>query len=199
MMDAIRLLVKRTVDAISMALVSPAAAMCGLEARTDGETVFSFWAQLFALVPGLPGVFLRRAFYRLTLESCGRTFFIGFGALFSHRLAHIEDDVYVGPYAVIGSCHLGKGCLIGTRCSIVSGGGLHTLDAQLRWMPTDLSRLTRVHVGAHAWIGESALVLADIGSSAMVAAGAVVSTAVPAGTVVAGNPARFVRRLSASA
>lgn len=196
-MKRFRLFAKRGLDGVSLAVVSPAAALCALEARTGGEATFAFWAQFFALVPGLPGVFLRRAFYRQTLDSCGHTFFIGFGALLSHRCASIENDVYVGPYAVIGSCDLAEGCLIGTRCSIVSGGGLHSLDAQQRWLPADLSRLKRIRIGDHAWIGEGALVLADVGRAAMVAAGAVVSAAVPAGTVVAGNPARFVRRLSA--
>ncbi len=194
----LRPLLKHAIDAASLVFVAPAAAMCELEARTtSAESTFAFWAQAFAIVPGLPGVFLRRAFYRLTLESCGHSFFIGFGALVSHRAACIEDDVYVGPYAVIGSCRLQQGCLIGTRCSIVSGAGLHTLNALLHWTPCDLSQLRRIDIGAYAWIGEGALVLADIGSSTMVAAGAVVSAAVPAGTMVAGNPARFVRRLSA--
>jgi len=194
----LRRTLKRAFDACSTVLVSPAALMAGLEARHgNSEAVFTFWAQLLALVPGLPGVFLRRAFYRLTLEACGRSFFIGFGALVSHRHARIDDDVYVGPYAVVGACHLERGCLIGTRCSIVSGGELHTQDAEGHWTASDLTRLKRIRIGTHAWIGEGTLILADIGPTSMVAAGAVVAAAVPAQTMVAGNPARFVRRLSA--
>ena len=194
----LRRTLKRVFDGCSAVLVSPAALMVGLEARHgSGEAVFTFWAQLLALVPGLPGVFLRRSFYRLTLDACGRSFFIGFGALVSHRQARIDDDVYVGPYAVVGACHLERGCLIGTRCSIVSGGDLHTLDADGRWTASDLTRLKRIHIGKHAWIGEGTLILADIGPTSMVAAGAVVSSAVPPETMVAGNPARFVRRLTA--
>jgi acetyltransferase-like isoleucine patch superfamily enzyme len=37
--------------------------------------------------------------------------------------------------------------------------------------------------------------MADTGPCCMVAAGAVVSTAVPPGVMVAGNPARFVKKL----
>jgi len=189
---------KRTIDALCTVLVAVPGITSALERRlSDGESVFSFWAQAFALAPGLPGVFIRRAYYRQTLESCGRTFFIGFGALVAHRHARIDDDVYVGPYAVVGCCHLEHGCLIGTRCSIVSGANQHTLDASARWTATDPSRLTRVRIGRHAWIGEGSLILADIGAGAMIAAGAVVASAVPPSTVVAGNPARFVRRLSA--
>ena len=64
-------------------------------------------------------------------------------------------------------------------------------------MPTDMSRLRRVEIGAYAWLGEASVVLADVGASTMVAAGSVVSTAVPAAIMVAGNPSRFVRRLGA--
>jgi virginiamycin A acetyltransferase len=192
-----RRLVKRAIDGCCLAMVSPLAGLCALESRYGGgDACFTFSAQLCALLPGLPGVFLRRAFYRLTLESCGRSFFIGFGAMFSHRTARVADDVYVGPWAMIGACDLGQGCLIGTRCSIISGGALHSLDAQGRWMATDPSRMQVVHVGEYAWLGEASVVLADIGRSAMVVAGAVVSASVPPSVVVAGNPARFVRQLS---
>jgi virginiamycin A acetyltransferase len=190
-------LAKSAVDGVCLVVVLPAAAMCAAEAKLGprAETVFSAWAQTFALVPGLAGVFLRRAFYRLTLDACGSSFWIGFGAMFSHRAASIEQDVYVGPYAILGSCRLGRGCLIGSRSSILSGGSLHTLDASGRWAATDLNRLHRVEIGPYAWIGEASVIIADVGASAMVAAGSVVSSAVPAHTMVGGNPARFVRRL----
>src|SRR4029077_12709137 len=70
--DTARRGVKRVIDGCCLALVSPVAALCLIEARlTDGsEAVFAFWAQTFALVPGVIGVFVRRAFYRLTLEAC---------------------------------------------------------------------------------------------------------------------------------
>jgi acetyltransferase-like isoleucine patch superfamily enzyme len=196
--ETIRRGVKRAIDACCWAAVGPAAAMCLIEAYLSdgGDAMFSFWAQAFALVPGLPGTFVRRAFYRWTLESCARTFFIGFGALFSQRAVIVEEDVYVGPYAIIGAARLRRRCLIGSRCSIPSGGGQHVLDVNLRWTPTDVSRLQRIEIGADAWLGEACVVLADVGSSAMVAAGSVVSTAVPPQTMVGGNPARFVRRLT---
>lgn len=194
-----RRLLKSAADGVCLGIVLPAAAMCAAEAKLGprAETVFSAWAQTFALVPGLAGVFLRRAFYRLTLDACGSSFWIGFGAVFSHRAASIDEDVYIGPYAIVGSCRLGRGCLIGSRSSILSGGSLHTLDASGRWAPTDLNRLHRVDIGQYAWIGEASVIIADVGTAAMVAAGSVVSSAVPAHTMVGGNPARFVRRLEA--
>jgi acetyltransferase-like isoleucine patch superfamily enzyme len=161
------------------------------------EAMFLMWAQAFALVPGPPGVFLRRAYYRLTLEHCARSFFVGFGAFFSHRHARIEHGVYIGPYAVVGCATLRRGASIGTRAAVLSGTALHDLDGAGRWGPSDLTRLRRVEVGEYALIGEAALVMADVGASAMVAAGGVVSARVAAGIVVAGNPARFVRRLTA--
>ena len=198
MTSALRRGVKRGLDACCLALVAPCAAMCAAEVALNAhaEVLFTFWAQAFALVPGVPGVFLRRAFYRLTLDKCAPSFCIGFGALFSHRHATVEDDVYVGPYAIIGASRLRRGCLIGSRASILSGGSLHALSDDQRWMPTDLSRLRRIDIGEYAWIGESCVVIADVGRSAMVAAGSVVASAVPPGIVVAGNPSRFVRRLT---
>ncbi|HEV8348406.1 MAG TPA: hypothetical protein VGQ16_17640 [Vicinamibacterales bacterium] len=188
---------KRMVNGIALAIASPCAATCWIEARlTDhGEAVFAFWAQVFALLPGKPGMFLRRGFYRLTLDSCDPRCYIGFGAVFSHRQVRIERDVYVGTYGLIGSAWLHERCLIGSRASLLSGGSLHELDADHRWTPSDARRLRQIHIGADTWVGEAAVVMADVGPGAMVAAGAVVSMAVPPAIMVAGNPARFVRSL----
>jgi acetyltransferase-like isoleucine patch superfamily enzyme len=193
--------IKRAVDLLCLLAVAPAAAMCAIEAATSrhGDATFAFWAQAFALLPGLPGVFLRRAFYRLTLDRCGRSFHIGFGTVMSNRHTTIEQDVYVGAYAVIGSTKLRRGCLIGTRSSIVSGTALHSQDSEGRWMSTDRNRIQQVEIGEYAWIGEGAIVMADVGSAAMVGAGSVVSSRVPSRVVVAGNPARFARRLTTDA
>jgi len=100
--------IKRLVDWCCTAAVAVPAAMCAIEAAFNqtSDVVFSFWAQSFAMLPGLPGVSLRRAFYKLTLDECANSFFIGFGAMFAHRHSRIEQDAYIGPYAVIGSAWL---------------------------------------------------------------------------------------------
>ncbi len=141
-------------------------------------------------------MFLRRAFYAQVLDHCSLDCVISFGTVFTKRQTHVESGVFIGLYAVIGSAWLERECLIGSRCSLVSGPLLHDRTADGKWGPTDLSRMIQVRVGEGAWIGEGAIVMADVGCGSMVSAGAVVSTAVPADTLVAGNPARFVSRLA---
>jgi virginiamycin A acetyltransferase len=159
------------------------------------EGWFQLFAQAFAGIPGRPGVWLLRAYYWWTLESCSLRVFVGYGAYFAHRSARVADHVYIGAYAVIGSVDLGSWALIGTRVSVLSGGHLHAMDAHGRWLPSDLSRLQRTVVGEHAWIGEGAIVMANVGRGAMVAAGSVVSAPVAESVMVGGNPARFIRNL----
>jgi len=188
---------KGVVDAVALVLLVLPAVTCWIEdvISSRGEMVFSFWGQCMALVPGPPGIVARRAFYRLTLDKCARSFYVGFGTIFTHRDSVVGEGAYIGAYALVGSAHLGRNCLVGSRASLLSGPNLHQLDAEGHWTPADLSRREQIHVGAHAWIGEGAIVMADVGVGAMVAAGAVVSAPVASGVVVAGNPARFVRRL----
>ncbi len=194
---SIRSFLKELFNFISLVLVSPASIMCWIEKRVskNGEECFQFWTHIFALLPGLPGLFLRRAFYRTTLVKCSKHCYIGFGALFTHRLVEVEDGVYVGPYCLIGRAHLKAGSLIGSRVSIISGKYQHELDENGHWTPCIESKLKQIQVGPDAWIGEGAVVMADVGQCSLVAAGAVVGFPVPVGIVVAGNPARYVRKI----
>jgi len=54
----------------------------------------------------------------------------------------------------------------------------------------------RTSIGPDCWIGDGAIVMADLGESVTVGAGSVVTRPVPAGSVVVGNPARPVKSAS---
>ena len=70
-----------------------------------------------------------------------------------------------------------------------------SLDVPIREQP---GRKQMVRIGAGAWIGSAAIVLADVGAQTIVAAGAVVTTPLPDRVVAAGVPARVIRRRDAS-
>src|SRR5262249_61481018 len=88
---------------------------------------------------------------------------------------------------------LERNVLIASGFHIPSGPSTHRID--------DLSRPIReqgrgerlVRIGAGAWIGEAAVVMADVGADAVVGAGAVVTHPVPPRAIVAGVPARVIR------
>jgi virginiamycin A acetyltransferase len=189
---------KSAFNIAALVLMAPAAATCWVQERINQRSVaaFTFWAHVVAQLPGAPGMFIRRAFYRLMLESCAENVTVEFGAILNRR-AELDSGAYVGSYALIGWVRIGRNSLIGSRASIPSGGNQHTFLPSGTWSATDPAALRRVTIGANTWIGEGAVVMANVGERCMVAAGAVVAAAVPDGIMVAGNPARFVRRVTA--
>lgn len=164
------------------------------------ERVFPGWSQAFSLLPGLSGAYLRRAFYRLVLAECGNGAHISFGTILSHSSAHVGRDVYVGAYCVLGAVTLEADVLIGSHVSVMNGSrqhGIERLDIPVREQPGYWPRVT---IGRDTWIGDRAVVMADVGRHAVVAAGAVVTRPVPDYAIVAGVPAKVIgnRREGAS-
>lgn len=194
-----RATLKRALNALALVITLPAAITCwAQEALLPGSSMFTFWVHVVAPLPGVPGLFVRRAFYRWLLPDCAENVVIDFGAILNRR-AEIASGAHVGSYALIGWARIGENALIGSRASIPSGGGQHVLLPEGAWSAADSSLLTKVVIGANTWIGEGAIVMADVGQQCMVAAGSVVASALPDGVMVAGNPARFVRRVVAQA
>lgn len=194
-----RIMIKLFINKLCQLLALPFAITCWLENYLSPhcETFFSLWAQAFSVLPGLPGVFMRRGFYSLTLDSCSLNCHIGFGTIFAHRSSIVEDNVYTGSYCSIGSAHLGKNCLIGSHASLLSGNSQHTRDDESgQWQAFSPQGMTQIKIAENVWVGEGAIVLANVGAGSLVAAGAVVNTNVKSNVVVAGNPARFVKNFS---
>src|SRR5436305_1905496 len=71
-----------------------------------GDGWFAGCAELLSLVPGKLGVFVRRSFYRMTLDHCATDVHIGFGSLLAHPQTEIHSGVYVGLRCTIGKAVL---------------------------------------------------------------------------------------------
>jgi virginiamycin A acetyltransferase len=193
-----RHLIKLMINKLSQLIALPFVMTCWLESLLSKqvEVIFVFWTNIFAFLPGLPGVFLRRGFYSLTLQQCSLDSHIGFGTLFSHRNSAIEDNVYIGNYCLIGSAHIGENSLIGSRSSLLSGNGQHIHNDETgTWGAFSTDNIKQIQIGKNVWLGEAAIVMADIGEGCQIAAGTVISTDTNSYVMLAGNPARFIKRL----
>ena len=194
--EAVKSILKGMANALGLAIAALPALTCWVEARCPGrDGLFLFWGQAFALMPGLPGKYLRKCFYFLTLRSCSLRCDIGFLSYFSDRRSEVGRGAYVGCGVSVGLVSLGDSCLVGNRACILNGGWQHTLGPDGRLTPFDRAAAPRVHIGEETWIGEGVIIMANLGSRCIIGAGSVVSVSVPDGCLVAGNPARFLRRL----
>jgi virginiamycin A acetyltransferase len=139
--------------------------------------------------------YLRKCYYRLTLRAFPLSSEVGFLSQFTHRGAEVGERVYVGSGTHLGTITIGEGALIGSRVSVLSGKNQHQLGPDGRLTHCAPESLQPLRIGAETWIGEGALIMADVGNRCIVAAGSVVSLPIPDGCLVGGNPARFVRRV----
>jgi acetyltransferase-like isoleucine patch superfamily enzyme len=185
---------KAVADAAALVLVLPAFLCYRLGALFLGRgKAFPGWSQAFSLIPGLSGVFLRRAFYRLVLARCGADACVSFGSVFSHPTAAVGRTVYVGLYCCLGDVTLEDDVLVASNVSISNGSGQHgteRLDVPVREQPGNWPRVT---IGRDTWIGERSVVLADVGRHCVIGAGSVVTQPIPDYAVAVGVPARVIR------
>lgn len=181
---------KTVLHAVFLAIAFPFALTSGFGRI---EPVFRFWAHSCALAPGIPGDYLRTAYYRLTLDKWSLESRIEFGSFFAHPLARVERGVYIGSHCVLGRTSIGERTQIASGVQILSGGQQHPRDAEGRIMGAEHGIFTTIRIGADCWIGAGSIVLADVGNSSTLGAGSVVVYPVPADSVAVGNPARVVR------
>ena len=187
-------MIKRAAEAVAWALMAPLAYAVKWSAPVDaGQRLFQFGSHLVSLLPGLPGVLLRRAYYRTVLDLGWRDFTIEFGTIFASRGTELGDNCYIGPFCNIGLVRIGRDVLIGSGVHLISGAHVHHIERLDRPIKSQGGTLTKISIGNDVWIGNGALVMNDVGSSVVVGAGAVVTRPCGAFGVYAGNPSRKLR------
>lgn len=157
------------------------------------KAIFSAISQFLSLIPGKIGSYYRKAFFNLSMKHCNFNGVISFGTLFSHPDTEIYENVYIGPQCNIGKSIIGKNTLVASGVHILSGKNQHNFDDINTPIQQQGGHYEKILVGEDCWIGNTAVIMANIGDKAIVAAGSVVVQDVPPFAIVAGNPAKIVK------
>ena len=160
---------------------------------SGADSLFAALSQALSLLPGKTGSYLRLAFYHSSMTRCERDSFIGFGTLFSQADTEIGPGVYIGPQCNIGRCAIGPNTLLASGVHIMSGTRQHVFDDLDTPIREQGGEFHKVYIGEDCWIGNGALVMANVGNHCVIGAGAVVSKDIPDYAIAAGSPARVVR------
>lgn len=190
MRESLKLLAHRLAwIAVTPSVLSFAArsAILGRDRALEGST------QAWAVVPGVLGQYLRRAFLSRTLRFCARTATIEFGTLFSSTSASIGHRAYIGPRCHLGWAVIEDDALLAAGVHVPSGAKTHGIDDPAIAIRDQPTVKTAVRIGRGSWIGSAAIVMADVGADAVVGAGAVVTRPIPDATIAGGVPARVLR------
>jgi virginiamycin A acetyltransferase len=186
--------VKNTIFFISVILVSPVLISYWLlRFFFKSDSLFSGFSQLLSLLPGKSGAYLRAGFYRYTMTQCSKDAVVSFLVLFAQQDTEIDSGVYIGPNCNIGSCKIGKNTLLGSGVHIMSGNRQHIFDDPDLYIKDQGGTLKKISIGEDCWIGNGALILANIGNKSVVGAGSVVANDIPEYSIVTGNPAKIIK------
>jgi virginiamycin A acetyltransferase len=189
-----RELAKAALRGLATVVVVPALASYGLRRLVLGDVrAFEGSVQALALLPGLAGQYLRRAFLARTMVRCAPSACLQFGTLLSDPRARIDEHVYVGPRCHLGWVHLERDVLLAAGVHVPSGAtghGFTDLDTPIREQP---AVKTCVRIGEGTWVGSAAVIMADVGRHCVIGAGAVVTRPIPDHAIAAGSPARVIR------
>lgn len=162
--------------------------LLSLLGNPDGT--FQTFSQLLSLIPGKTGIYLRAAFYRLACSETSDDILIGFLTVFSHRDTSIHKGVYIGPQCNIGKCTIGENTLLGSGVHILSGNQQHNFSDSQTPIQHQGGKYTKVKIGEDCWIGNCAVVMADVSDKSIVAAGSVLTRPIEEfGSIWGGNPA----------
>ena len=187
-------LAKNLIDLCALIAISPLVILNKLVTRLfSNDSFFVSSAQFLSLLPGKTGIYLRKNFYRTAMTKCSPNCLIGFGTLFSHSDTEIHDGVYIGPQCNIGKSRIEKNCLLGSGVHILSGKGQHNFDDLETPIQEQGGEFKKISIGEDTWIGNGALIMANVGKKCIIGAGSVVIKDIPDFSIVGGNPAKILK------
>ena len=184
---------KHTLKVIFILLSLPFYLLLLIMPSAHRKAMFSTISQCLSIIPGKTGSFYRKAFYQLSMKQCHFNGVISFGTLFSDTDTEIDKNVYIGPQCNIGKCAIGKNTLIASGVHILSGKNQHNFSDLDTPIQQQGGNYQKINIGEDCWIGNTAVIMANVGKKSIVAAGAVVVHDVADYSIVAGNPAKVIK------
>jgi virginiamycin A acetyltransferase len=142
-----------------------------------------------SLVPGSLGTFVRRAWYRRTLASCGLNLVVDFGAAIRTPRSRIGSDCYIGPWSWLGWVDIGDDFMSGSHIVVLSGRHQHGFDRTDVPMRLQHGEHRCVKIGEDVWVGASVTISEDVAPHTVVASGSVVTKTFEPYDILGGVPA----------
>jgi virginiamycin A acetyltransferase len=146
-------------------------------------------SQTLAMIPGQVGKFTRRAWYRATLDACGRNLVVHFGAAIRTAKSRIGNDCYIGPWNWIGWVDMGDDFMSGNHVTLLSGAAQHRFEQLDVPMREQMGSHQCLRVGHDVWVGSHAAISADVAPHSVVGTGAVVTKTFGEYDILGGVPA----------
>jgi virginiamycin A acetyltransferase len=189
------LLLKRILLLLGLVGSAPLILAARLETLLFGrrcERAFIAGKEILSVCPTFVGEFLRLAFYWATCRKVSPNACFTLGSMVAHREVVIGPRVLVGPYTFIGYAEIGADVLLGARVSIISGKYQHGRPKARAAGSPGAGWDERIVIGRNSWIGQDAVLLANVGENCTIGAGAVLYHDAPDNSTFLGNPARKV-------
>jgi maltose O-acetyltransferase len=161
------------------------------------NSLYSFFNNMLNVLPGIGRANTVRGWLaRMALKCCGRKLKMSTGVnIFNADKMTVGNNVYIGP-----GCYFGGGEIvledevnIGPFAVVVAGK--HTMrDGSFRFGPFEYGR---IHIGRGAWVCAHTVIASGvtIGKGCLVAGGSLVMNDVPDYGVVCGVPAKLLRTM----
>lgn len=185
-------LLKSLIYAFCLILTSP---LYVLYRVTRSKDLFAGQAQLLSLIPGKTGSYLRVAYYHMALQKCPLDGYIGFGSFFAHPEVELGRAIYIGSYCVIGMARIGDHATIASGVYILSGKHQHGYTEIGKPIQEQPGEFKQIVIGENCWIGNGAVIMADLGVQNVVAAGSVLTSSAGHYEVHAGNPSKVLKKI----
>lgn len=153
---------------------------------------FATVGHALSLTPGRAGIAIRRAWYEMTLQTCGAGLVVEFLAAFRTPRTRVGNHCQIGLGSWIGLADIGDDFIGGNHVTILSGRQQHgreRLDIPMRLQE---GVAERVKIGPDVWVGSGAIIAAEVSRGTIIGSGAVVTKTFPEFSILAGVPAQVI-------
>ena len=190
-----KLIFKRFFLILGVIVVSALIVLSFLEVALFGrkcERIFSSCKELLSALPTIIGEYMRLGYYWSVCRGISPDACLLYGSMIAHRDTVIRAGAVVGSFTIVGLAEIGENVSIASHVSLISGKYQHGRPRDRTSGGILIEQYDKIRIGKNCWIGQQAVIMANVGDNCTIGAGSVVLKDVPPNSTYMGNPARKV-------